>query len=280
MQIISSIEKLSQICSDWRRQGLAIGLVPTMGYLHRGHLSLVEAAVKDNDKVVMSIFVNPTQFGPNEDYQQYPRDLGADLKAASNAGVDIAFCPTEEEMYPQGFQNYVEPGPLTSFLCGKSRPGHFRGVCTVVLKLLNIVTPQNAYFGQKDYQQFVVLKQMVKDFNLPIVMHCMPIIRENDNLALSSRNIYLTAEQRQAAPKLFAALIEAEQMYANGERNAAVLEQRIKEIIGNYPDARIDYIAIADKNTLEPLTNVEQGAVIALAVWFGKTRLIDNFLLG
>lgn len=279
MYITTSIEKISQICSDWRAQGLTIGLVPTMGYLHRGHLSLVEAAAKENDKVVMSIFVNPTQFGPNEDFSRYPRDMGADLKEAYQAGVDVAFCPNVEEMYPAGYQNYVEPGPLTTYLCGKSRPGHFRGVCTVVLKFFNIVTPNNAYFGQKDYQQFVVLKQMIKDFNLPITMHCMPIIRESDNLALSSRNVYLTAEQRQAAPMLFAALSEAKQMYAAGENNAAIIEQRISEIISGFPGARIDYIAIADKDTLEPLTDIENGAVIALAVWFGNTRLIDNILI-
>ncbi len=279
MNIVTSIEKISQICSDWRSQGMTIGLVPTMGFLHRGHMSLAEAAVKDNDKVVMSIFVNPTQFGPNEDFSRYPRDMGADIKAAYKAGVDLVFCPTVEEMYPEGYQNYVEPGSLTTYLCGKSRPGHFRGVCTVVLKFFNIVTPDNAYFGQKDYQQFVVLKRMVKDFNLPVNMHCMPIIRESDHLALSSRNVYLTAEQRQAAPKLFAALSETRQMYADGEDNAAVLEQRIREIISGYPDARIDYIAIADKDTLEPLTNIKNGAVIALAVWFGNTRLIDNILL-
>lgn len=280
MQIITNIQEMRELANSWRRQGQSIGLVPTMGYLHQGHLSLMEAARAENDYVAASVFVNPTQFGPNEDFERYPRDLQADAALAERAGVDALFCPEVAAMYPPGYSIYVEPTGLSEHLCGKSRPGHFRGVCTVVLKLFNIVMPHRAYFGQKDAQQFIILERMVRDLDLDIQMRRMPIVREADGLAMSSRNVYLSTEERQQALALSRSLNQAGQLYNAGERQAAALHTAVMDELAKSPLGRVDYVEIVDLATLLPLETIDKPALLALAVFFGKTRLIDNIILG
>ncbi|MGI6091956.1 MAG: pantoate--beta-alanine ligase [Negativicutes bacterium] len=281
MKIVKRVDELRALIRTAKCEGKSVGLVPTMGYLHEGHLSLMRQAKAEQDIVVSSIFVNPLQFGANEDYAVYPRDLERDSKLAAGAGVDIVFAPAVDEMYPQGFQNmktFVDLIEITDKLCGAVRPGHFRGVATVVTKLFNLVCPDAAYFGQKDAQQVIVIKQMVTDLNMNIKIVTVPIVREADGLAMSSRNVYLQPEERQAALVLSKSLKVADDLLNNGEKNAVVIKQTIEGIIKAEPLADIDYIGVCDTVTLEDLEQVEDKALIALAVKFGKTRLIDNII--
>lgn len=280
MIILKKIAEVRNWVLEKRKQGLRVGLVTTMGYLHDGHLSLVRAAKKENDVVVMTIFVNPLQFGPQEDFAAYPRDLARDAALAQEAGTDLIFAPEVEEMYPE-YPQYttVQVSHLTEGLCGASRPGHFTGVATVVTKLFMIVLPDTAYFGQKDYQQFQVIKRMAADLNYPLEVKMVPIRREADGLAMSSRNTYLSESEREQALCLADSLRICKELYKEGERNTAPLRAAIEERIKEEPSARIDYIQICDAQTLEPLTDIDRSAVVALAVYIGKTRLIDNMLL-
>jgi len=256
-----------------------VGLVPTMGYLHEGHLSLIRAAKAECKSVVVSIFVNPTQFGPNEDLAKYPRDLERDLKLIETLGVDLVWTPTVEVMYPNGFQTWVEVDTLTKRLEGAMRPGHFKGVTTVVAKLFNAVQPQKAYFGQKDAQQAAVIRRMTQDLNFPIEIVVCPTVREKDGLAMSSRNRYLEGEDRKAALVLFRALSAAKEVYEAGERNAEELRRKMKEVISAEPRAQMQYVSCADYDTLEELEIVKGKTLLSMAVLIGKTRLIDNFVL-
>jgi pantoate--beta-alanine ligase len=255
------------------------GFVPTMGYLHEGHLSLVRRARAENDRVAVSIFVNPTQFGPHEDYARYPRDLERDLRLLEPLGVDLVFIPSVEEMYPPGFQTWVIVEEVSRPLEGASRPGHFRGVATVVAKLFNILQPDRAYFGQKDAQQTVVIRRMVQDLNIPVEIVICPTVREPDGLAMSSRNTYLNPEERRAATVLFRALQAAKARYEAGERDAERLREAMREVIRAEPLARIDYVSVAHPETLQELERVEGPALLSLAVYIGTTRLIDNLML-
>lgn len=281
MQILKTIAEVRCWVKDKRTKGQKIGLVPTMGYLHDGHLSLARTAVKENDAVVMSIFVNPLQFGPQEDYATYPRDLARDACLAEEAGVEVIFAPEVEEMYPYyPLFTTVEVAKITEGLCGAARPGHFTGVATVVSKLFNIVLPDRAYFGQKDYQQVQVIKRMVNDLNLPLEIKTVPIRRETDGLAMSSRNLYLTKDERHQALCLHEALLLCQTLYEKGEKNAARLIGAMQERINKEPTAVIDYVQIADAVTLEPQSEIAGPVVAALAVKIGATRLIDNMILG
>ena len=257
-----------------------VGLVPTMGYLHEGHLSLIRRAREDCEHVAVSIFVNPTQFGPKEDLSKYPRDLERDLGLIEPLGVDLVWMPTAEIMYPKGYQTWVEVETVTRPLEGAMRPGHFRGVTTVVAKLFNAVQPQSAYFGQKDAQQAAVIRQMTRDLNFPIEIVVCPIVREPDGLAMSSRNVYLEPEQRKAATVLYRALNAARNLYQNGERDAEQLRQMMREVIASEPLAQLQYVSCADYDTLEELETVTGKTLLSMAVFLGKTRLIDNFVLG
>ncbi|MGB8215050.1 MAG: pantoate--beta-alanine ligase [Anaerolineales bacterium] len=257
-----------------------VGFIPTMGYLHAGHISLAKRARDECTSVVASIFVNPTQFGPNEDLAKYPRDLPRDLALLEAAGVDLVWTPTPEIMYPPGFQTWVTVDGLTRPLEGEIRPGHFRGVTTVVAKLFNAVEPSKAYFGQKDAQQAAVIRQMVKDLDFPIDIVVCPIVREPDGLAMSSRNVYLNPEERQAATVLFRSLCAAQSAYDSGERQAESLRARVRAIVAGEPLARLQYVSCADYDTLEELEKVTGKALLSMAIYLGKTRLIDNFVLG
>ena len=258
---------------------MRIGLVPTMGYFHEGHLSLVRECIEMADRTVVSVFVNPAQFGPNEDFKQYPRDLERDSEILEKKGVDYLFVPDAEQIYPQGFKTYVEVKGLQDKLCGRSRIGHFRGVCTVVLKLFNILNPDLAFFGQKDQQQAIILKKMAQDLDLDVKIEVLPIVREEDGLALSSRNVYLSTEQRKAALSLSRSLREVQQMVDKGERDTILLKKKIQDIINSESLVRIDYIQIVDMENLDPLPRIEKRALIAIAVYFGKVRLIDNVIV-
>lgn len=258
-----------------------LGLVPTMGALHEGHLALVRRARQENPFVVVSIFVNPTQFGPQEDLATYPRDMRRDLAMLEAEGVDLAYAPSPEEVYPQGFDTWVEPGSLAERLEGAVRPGHFRGVATVVAKLFNVVGPDRAYFGQKDGQQLAVIRQMVRDLNMGVEIVAVPTVRDADGLALSSRNAYLTQEQRRAAPVIFRALSRAEEIWRGGETGAETLRNRVREVLASEPSIDgIDYVSVADSKTLTELEQVNGQAMVSTAVRLGTTRLIDNVLLG
>lgn len=256
-----------------------VGLVPTMGYLHEGHLSLIRRAKGDCDHAVVSIFVNPAQFGPNEDLSKYPRDLERDLKLIEPLGVDIVWTPSAEVMYPNGYQTWVEVEALTHPLEGAVRPGHFRGVTTVVAKLFNAVQPHKAYFGQKDAQQAAVIRQMTRDLSYPIEIVVCPTVREQDGLAMSSRNKYLEGEDRSAALVLYRALNATKDAYEKGERNAERLRQKMKEVIAAESRAQLQYVSCADYNTLEELEIVKGKTLLSMAVFIGRTRLIDNFVL-
>jgi pantoate--beta-alanine ligase len=264
------------------RQSLpgAVGFVPTMGALHAGHLSLVQAARTECASVVASIFVNPMQFGLQEDLSRYPRDLPRDLDMLEQAGVDLVWTPTEEVMYPPGFQTWVEVEALSRRLEGEMRPGHFRGVTTVVAKLFNAVLPEKAYFGQKDAQQAAVIRRMARDMDFPIEIVVCPTLREADGLAMSSRNGYLDPVERKAATILFRALTAARAAYDSGERDAGQLRGRVSEIVATEPLARMQYVSCADADSLEELTTLDGKALLSMAVYIGKTRLIDNFVLG
>jgi len=250
--------------------------VPTMGFLHKGHLSLVRESLKETEITVVSLFVNPTQFGPAEDFREYPRDLNRDSEILENLGVDYLFYPADKEMYPPNYRTFVEVQGLQDKLCGKSRPGHFRGVCTVVLKLFNIIQPDMAFFGQKDAQQVIILKKMAENLNSPVVISALPIVREEDGLALSSRNVYLNQDQRRAALCLYKSLQEAKRMLSSGERRADSILRKMEEIILAESETRIDYVAIVDTDSLEPIEEVSNECLIALAVFVGRVRLIDN----
>lgn len=278
MKIVSTINEVREQVKEWKKEGNTIGFVPTMGYLHEGHASLIDAARKNNGKVVVSIFVNPIQFGPNEDLDSYPRDLEHDAKLCEEHGVDLIFHPTPEEMYGDNFYTFVDMDVLTKELCGLSRPVHFRGVCTVVSKLFNIVIPDNAYFGQKDAQQLAIIKRMVKDLNMPLSIHGCPIIREEDGLAKSSRNTYLSPEERKAALVLSRSLKLGKKLIEDGEKDARKVIAAIRGEIEKEPLAKIDYVEIVDWNTLEPVESTEGEILTAMAVYIGKTRLIDNFI--
>ncbi|GIV87881.1 MAG: pantothenate synthetase [Chloroflexus sp.] len=257
-----------------------LGFVPTMGYLHQGHLALVERARAECPAVAVSIFVNPTQFGPHEDYARYPRDTARDLALLEAAGVDLVFIPTVEEMYPAGFGTYVIQPAADEVLEGAARPGHFRGVATVVCKLFNIIQPTKSYFGQKDAQQTVVVRQMVRDLNIPVEIVIVPTVREPDGLALSSRNVYLTPEQRAAAPVLYRALRAAAERYAAGERSGEVLRAVMREVLSTEPLAKPEYVSVAHPHTLRELDQTgPEGALLSMAVRFDQVRLIDNWLL-
>ncbi len=276
MKIINTIAEIKAL----RRQiSSSLGLVPTMGYLHEGHLSLVRQARAENEVLIVSIFVNPTQFSPTEDYAAYPRDTERDLALLRKERTDFVFMPSVEEMYPKDFNSWVKVNGITERLEGASRPGHFQGVTTVVAKLFNIVEPTRAYFGQKDAQQAMVIKKMVAELNMNVAVIVLPTIREKDGLAMSSRNIYLSPEERQAATILFKALTLAQKLYNNGERNAEYIRQQMVTLINEEPLAKIDYVSIADQNTLEELPTIDRPALTSLAVRIGKTRLIDNILL-
>ena len=278
MQIFDTVSGLRAFLAAHRAAGRRIGLVPTMGYLHAGHLSLVHAARHACDVVVLSIFVNPKQFGPQEDFATYPRDMEGDLRQAREAGVDAVFTPSVEEMYPPGFLTEVAVHELTAPLCGASRPGHFNGVTTVVAKLFNIVGPDRAYFGQKDYQQVTVLRKMATDLCMPLEVITCPTIREPDGLAMSSRNAYLDPAERQAALVLSRALHLAEACLARGERQGARLTATLRDCITKEPLARIDYVAVCDPDTLQEVEQISGNVLVVLAVYIGKTRLIDNAL--
>jgi len=279
MKTVDKTQKMKALSAKIRAEGQSIGLVPTMGFFHEGHLTLVRASLKKADVTVVSIFVNPSQFGPGEDFTDYPRDLVQDSLKLEREGVDYLFAPAVKEMYPEGYKTYVEAHELQEKMCGLSRPGHFRGVCTVVLKLFNIVQPDMAFFGQKDAQQAVILKRMVKDLNLDIEMNILPIVRGSGGLALSSRNSCLKGESRTAALVLSESLKMAGREIDKGEREPSVLIQKMEELILSKPKARVDYIEIVDKETLVPLKRLAGNILIALAVYFGKIRLIDNVII-
>ena len=278
MQIIKTISELRDIIKGWKKEGLTVGLVPTMGYLHEGHKSLIDRAVAENDRVVVSDFVNPTQFGPNEDFESYPRDINADAALCESAGASLIFNPEPEEMYIDSL-TFVDMNKITKVLCGKTRPIHFSGVCTVVSKLFNIVTPDRAYFGQKDAQQLCVIRKMVKDLNFDIEIVGCPIIREADGLAKSSRNTYLNEDERKAALCLSRSLAIGKAMIENGEKSADTIVSAIKAEIDKEVLAKIDYVEIVDLNSLENVDEINTPILCAMAVYIGKTRLIDNFII-
>ena len=291
MQIIKAPHKLTSIIKSLKKRGKTIGFVPTMGCLHDGHVSLIKKARKENDIVVLSIFVNPTQFGPKEDYKKYPRNFSRDTAIAKKAGVDIIFVPEVKDIYPKGFSTYVEENNLSHILEGVIRPNHFRGVTTVVLKLFNIVQPDISYFGQKDYQQAVIIKKMVKDLNLDTEIKVLPTVREKDGLAQSSRNTYLNKEQRKSATILYRSLTSAKRLIENGLTDAEEVKKRMREMIKKAnpaPDptsrrddagVNIDYIEIREPETLQPIKKITGNVVILLAVRIGKVRLIDNIII-
>jgi pantoate--beta-alanine ligase len=276
MEIVNTISLMKSLRKELTG---SVGFVPTMGYLHEGHMSLVRQAKVDNSVTVVSIFVNPSQFGPKEDLKNYPRNVEHDLSLLIKVNTDIALIPSDEEMYPAGFNSWIEVQKITERLEGECRPGHFKGVATIVAKLFNIIEPTRAYFGQKDAQQALVIQKMVADLNMNLKVIVLPTIREEDGLAMSSRNIYLNAEERKSATVLFKALTRAKEIYQNGEDKAENIRQEMLSIISKEPLAMIDYISISDSRTLEDLTVLSKPALISMAVRIGKTRLIDNIVL-
>ena len=277
MDTIFKIQETKEQIKTWKKCGYSIGFVPTMGYLHEGHQSLIQKSTNENDKTVVSIFVNPMQFAPTEDLANYPRDMRSDTELCERLGVNLIFSPNAEEMYINDFSTFVDMDGITEELCGKSRPTHFRGVCTVVNKLFNIVTPDRAYFGQKDAQQLAVIKRMVRDLNMDVEIINCPIIREADGLAKSSRNAYLSPEERKAACVLSKAVFKGEQLVRLGERNPKNVIAAMKEIIQAEPLTKIDYIEIVDSNSIRKTETIDGPVLAAIAVYIGKTRLIDNF---
>lgn len=279
MKIVNTINEVREAVKAWHKQGLTIGLVPTMGYLHEGHASLIARASKENDRVVVSDFVNPIQFAPNEDLASYPRDIDRDAKVCEENGADIIFHPTPEEMYHKDFSTFVDITGPSEELCGKSRPIHFRGVCTVVSKLFLIASPDRAYFGQKDAQQLAVIKRMVRDLNFDIEIVGCPIIREADGLAKSSRNTYLSPEERKAAVILHKALEKGKELVLNGEKSAKAVIDTVTQIINSEPLAKIDYVQVVDFPNIKVVEDINGDILTAVAVYIGKTRLIDNFII-
>lgn len=279
MKVVGTIKEVRELVKEWKKNGETVGFVPTMGYLHEGHGSLITKARENNDKVVVSIFVNPMQFGPTEDLDSYPRDLEKDSKFCESLGADLIFHPEPEEMYHDDFSSYVDMSVLTEELCGLSRPVHFRGVCTVVTKLFNIVQPDNAYFGQKDAQQLAIIKHMVQDLNMDINVVGCPIVREEDGLAKSSRNTYLSQEERKAALILSKTVKLAKELIDAGEKDADVVVAKMKENIETEPLAKIDYVKAVNGLTMQQQKEIKAPMLIAMAVYIGKTRLIDNMIL-
>ncbi|WP_058485743.1 pantoate--beta-alanine ligase [Defluviitalea phaphyphila] len=280
MKRIDTILEMKKEIKKVKEQGKSIGFVPTMGFLHQGHESLIKKAKGTCDCVVVSIFVNPTQFGPGEDYEDYPRDLDRDLNICEKDGVDFVFAPSVKEMYPKGYNTFVNVEEITDILCGEKRPGHFRGVATVVTKFFNIIKPDFAFFGEKDYQQLIVIKQMVKDLNMDVNIVGCPIIREKDGLAKSSRNKYLNKEEREAATILYKALQKGKQLIGLKAYSISEIKERLEKYISSEPKAKIDYIEILNADTLEIPKSLDEKLIIALAVKIGKTRLIDNCIIG
>ena len=277
MIISENVQEVRKLTSNWKKRGFSVGLVPTMGYLHPGHISLIERARKENDMVVVSIFVNPIQFGPNEDLDKYPRDMAHDREVCEKAGAELIFAPEPSEMYPSENLVFVDIKELGNGLCGAKRPGHFRGVCTVVSKLFNIVLPDRAYFGEKDAQQLAIIRRMVKDLNFGTEIVSCPIVREPDGLAMSSRNLYLSPEERKAALSLSRSLSAAKELMRKGEKDAVKIREAIVAGISAEPLVKIDYAEIVDSADLSPVEKIEKPVLAAAAVYFGKTRLIDNF---
>jgi len=278
INIVHTIKEVREQVKQWKAQGLSVGFVPTMGYLHEGHQSLIKKAVAENDRVVVSVFVNPMQFAPTEDLESYPRDLQADARLCEATGADLIFNPEPEEMYTDGFCSFVDMTGLTKELCGKSRPIHFRGVCTVVSKLFNIVAPDRAYFGQKDAQQLAVIKRMVTDLNIPVEIVGCPIIREEDGLAKSSRNTYLNEQERKAALILSKTIFMGQELVKNGMTDAKALINAMKESIETEPLAKIDYVQAVNFDDISITDTIKGNTLVAIAVYIGKTRLIDNFI--
>ena len=279
MKAYKSISSLIKKVREVKKQGYKIGLVPTMGFLHEGHMSLIREARKDTDYVIVSIFVNPAQFGPKEDFKRYPRAIKRDIMLCEKEGADIIFTPEAKEMYPKGYATYVNVEKITDKLCGASRPGHFQGVSTVVAKLFNITMPDIAYFGQKDAQQAIVIKRMAGDLNMSVEIKVMPIVREKDGLAMSSRNVYLNRKERSQARSIYKSLKSAKELFNDGERDSKKIINKIKQIINNQPDAKIDYAAIVDAKDIREIKKISGKALAAVAVKVGKTRLIDNIVL-
>lgn len=278
MNIVKTIREVREQVREWRKQGLSVGLVPTMGYLHEGHKSLIDCAVVENDRVVVSVFVNPMQFGPKEDLASYPRDLDRDAALCENSGAALVFHPEPEEMYHDDFSSFVDMNTLTGGLCGKTRPIHFRGVCTVVAKLFNIVMPDKAYFGQKDAQQLAVIRHMVSDLNFGIEIVGCPIVREEDGLAKSSRNTYLNEKERRAALILSKSLAKGRELLEMGEADAGKIRTAIADTLSTESLAKVDYVEIVEWDSLEPVRDIKGPVLAAIAVYIGKTRLIDNFI--
>ena len=279
MKIVTTVKEVRELVKGWKKEGQSVGFVPTMGYLHEGHGSLISAARKDNDKVVVSIFVNPMQFGPTEDLESYPRDLEKDSAYCESLGADLIFHPEASEMYTDGFSSFVDMSVLTEELCGLSRPVHFLGVCTVVNKLFNIVQPDRAYFGQKDAQQLAVIKHMVEDLNMDVTVIGCPIVREEDGLAKSSRNTYLSPEERKAALVLSKTIFMGQKLVEEGMTDAKKLVALMKENIEKEPLAKIDYVKAVDGLTMQQVDTLKSPGLVAMAVYIGKTRLIDNFMI-
>lgn len=278
MKIAYTVEDVKSQVRQWKKEGLTVGLVPTMGYLHEGHESLIKCAVAENDRVVVSVFLNPTQFAPNEDLASYPRDFEADTKLCEGAGAALVFHPEPSEMYAEDACTFVDMTAVTKELCGKSRPIHFRGVCTVVNKLMNISMADRAYFGQKDAQQLAVIRRMVRDLNMNVEVVGCPIIREADGLAKSSRNTYLSEEERKAGLVLSQAVKLGQKLVAEGEKSAAAVTGAMSELISAEPLAKIDYVSMVSWDSIEPVETIEGPVLVAMAVYIGKTRLIDNFI--
>lgn len=279
MKVVKTIQEVRAQVQEWRKEGLTVGLVPTMGYLHEGHQSLIRKSVSENDRTVVSVFVNPIQFGPNEDLEAYPRDLNRDMKAVEEAGGDLIFHPEPSEMYPGHFTSFIDTTETTELLCGAVRPIHFRGVCTVVGKLFNIVLPDKAYFGQKDAQQLATIRRFVRDLNFPVEIVACPIVREDDGLAKSSRNTYLNPQERQAALILSKSLKLGKAAIEQGERSAQRIIDIIRQNLQTEPLARVDYVEVVDFENIQRVETIQGETLVAIAVYIGKTRLIDNFII-
>lgn len=279
MKVVKTVREVREIVTAWRKEGLTVGLVPTMGYLHEGHQSLIIKSAEQNDRTVVSVFVNPIQFGPNEDLEAYPRDLDRDIQKVEEAGGDLIFNPEPAEMYPPHFTSFIDTTETTELLCGAVRPVHFRGVCTVVGKLFNIVGPDRAYFGQKDAQQLATIRRFARDLNFPLEIVACPIVREADGLAKSSRNTYLNKEERQAALILSKSLKKGREAIDAGERDAQTVIGIITESLKTEPLARIDYVEVVDFENIQRTPRIEGEVLVAIAVYIGRTRLIDNFIV-
>ncbi|HAZ11140.1 MAG TPA: pantoate--beta-alanine ligase [Candidatus Omnitrophica bacterium] len=279
VKIYRSARSLTKKVFETKKRGKTIGLVPTMGFLHEGHMSLIRRARKDTDCVIVSIFVNPAQFGPKEDFKKYPRDFKMDFSLCEKENADIVFAPKAEEIYPENYVTYVNVEKITDTLCGASRPGHFRGVATVVAKLFNITMPDIAYFGQKDAQQAIVIKRMAEDLNMSVRIKVMPIVREKDGLAMSSRNVYLNLKERMQAQSISKSLKLAKELFDSGERNSGKIINKMKKVIDKQSEAKIDYMKIVDTKNLKDIQKISGKTLIAAAIWVGKTRLIDNIIL-